>query len=83
MTGREILVHLEEPRDPAENLSREEKILGMVDEGRLPEVLRLWVNKECLVRGKAKSPKYGWYREELAREMGVKVIERETGGGVV
>jgi lipoate---protein ligase len=35
------------------------------------------------VKGKAKSPQYGWYHEALAREMGVRVIERATGGGVV
>jgi lipoate-protein ligase A len=83
MTEREILVHLDASRDPARNLAREEEIFEMVEGGKLPEVVRFWVNTECLVRGKAKSSKYGWYHEERAREMGVRVIERQSGGGVV
>ena len=83
MTEKEILIHFDTARDPAENLTREEEIFEMVEAGRLPELVRLWVNTECLVRGKAKSAKYGWYREALAREMGIRVVERATGGGVV
>ena len=83
MDEREILVHFDTSRDPSRNLSREREIFGMVEDGRLPEIVRFWVNTECLVRGKVRSAKYGWYNEELARKMGVRVIERDTGGGVV
>ena len=83
MAEREILVYFDATRDPAKNLSREEEIFEMVEGGRLPELVRFWVNAECLVRGKAKSEKYGWYDEGLARAMGINIIERGTGGGVV
>ena len=81
--GRELLVYFDRTRNPQENLSREEVIFGRVDGGSLPELLRFWVSDECLVRGKAKSVKYGWYDEGLAQKLGIMVIERETGGGVV
>ncbi len=83
LTAREMLVLLDSGRDPAANLTREAEIFEGVDEGRLPETLRFWVNSECLVRGKAKTPKYGWYDEEMARKLRVPVFERSTGGGVV
>ena len=83
MTERKILLYFDGTRDPAENLSREEELFEKVEQRALPELVRLWVNSECLVRGKAKSPKYGWYKEELAKRMGIRVFERETGGGVV
>lgn len=54
-----------------------------VESGELPELLRLWVNDECLVRGRVKSAKYGWYNESLASAKGIPVFERSTGGGVV
>ena len=69
--------------DPVTNLHRESEIFRAVDDGRLPECARFWVNSQCLVRGKARNPRYGWYNEELAKDMGVQVIERESGGGVV
>ncbi|MDG7016444.1 MAG: lipoate--protein ligase family protein [Nitrososphaerota archaeon] len=83
MAERELLVYFDETRDPVENLAREEELFERVDSGTLPELARFWVNSECLVRGKARSAKYGWYNEGLARKMGVPVIIRETGGGVV
>ncbi len=83
LTAREILVLRDSNRDPAANLARESELFEGVDEGRLPETLRFWVNSECLVRGKAKTPKYGWYDEEMARKLHVPVFERSTGGGVV
>ena len=70
-------------RDPVKNLMREEELFRQVEAGKLPELVRFWVDSECLVRGKAKNPRYGWYRETLAKKMGVRVIERSTGGGVV
>lgn len=70
-------------RDPAVNLKRETELFERVDRGTLPEVLRFWVNSECLVRGRAKTAKYGWYDERLAAALNVPVIERSTGGGVV
>jgi len=65
------------------NLKRESELFERFDRGGLPEHVRFWVNSECLVRGKAKSDKYGWYDEALAGKMKVPVIERSTGGGVV
>ncbi len=83
LTAREILILLDSGRNPAANLTREAEIFEGIDEGRLPETLRFWINSECLVRGKAKTPRYGWYDEEMARKLHVPVFERSTGGGVV
>ena len=69
--------------DPEVNLRREAEIFEQVDGGRLPEVVRFWVNSTCLVRGPARSPRYGWYDEGLAEKMGVPVFTRSSGGGVV
>lgn len=79
----ELLVYFDKTRNPVENLKREQELFGRVDGGNLPELVRFWVNSECLVRGKARNAKYGWYDEELAQKLGVQVVERETGGGVV
>jgi lipoate---protein ligase len=78
-----ILVLFSRSRDPARNLAREDELLRLAEEGEDAELLRFWINSECLVRGKARNPRYGWYDEALARSLGVKVIERTTGGGVV
>jgi len=78
-----IRVCVEEGRDPVRNLESEENLLRRVELGELPNLVRFWVDSECLVRGKARSAQYGWYQEALAKEMGVRVIERGTGGGVV
>ena len=83
LAGKEILVYFDQETDPVKNLAREEELFEKVDGGGLQELVRLWVNSECLVRGKAKSNNYGWYDEEAARRMQIPVIERETGGGVV
>lgn len=69
--------------DPAENLGREDALFARVDSGDLPELVRFWVNTECLVRGRVRHPRYGWYNEELAASLGVPVYVRSTGGGVV
>ncbi|MDG6983069.1 MAG: hypothetical protein JRN28_00720 [Nitrososphaerota archaeon] len=69
-------------RNPVKNLAREDELFGLAERVD-QELVRLWIDTECLVRGKAKSPRYGWYDERLARRWGVKVIERKTGGGVV
>lgn len=83
MPKRELLAYFDKTRDPHENLAREEEIFNWVEEESLPELVRLWVNSECLVRGKAKSAKYGWYNEVLAQELKIPVVLRGTGGGVV
>ena len=83
MKGRTLKVYVDRGRDPVENLKREEDLFHRVESGELPELLRFWTDSECLVRGRARSAQYGWYHEALAREMGVRVIERATGGGVV
>jgi len=78
-----VLFYSDDATDPATNLRREAEIFEDVDAGRLPEVVRLWVNSRCLVRGPAKARGYGWYDEKLADEMKIPVITRATGGGVV
>jgi len=83
LVERELLVHFDKTRDPASNLIRETELFAKVDAGVLPEVVRFWVNSECLVRGEARSAKYGWYREDVAVKMKVPVLTRSTGGGVV
>jgi lipoate-protein ligase A len=83
LAERQLLVHFDQTRDPAINLSREIQLFAKVDAGVLPEVVRFWVNSECLVRGEARSAKYGWYREDVAAKMKIPVLTRSTGGGVV
>jgi lipoate-protein ligase A len=80
---REMIVHVDKSRDPLVNLGRESELFERFDEGGLPESVRFWVNSECLVKGRAKTAKYGWYDEAMAAKMKVPVIERSTGGGVV
>jgi lipoate-protein ligase A len=79
----ELLVYFDKTRDPVRNLSREEELFRKVESRDLPELVRFWVNSECLVRGRVRNARYGWYDENLAREMGTKVVERSTGGGAV
>jgi lipoate-protein ligase A len=83
MSGRDLLVWRDPTRDPHKNADREEVLFQRVESGSLPEFVRFWVNSECLVRGRAKHAKYGWYDEILAKEMKIDVVERTTGGGVV
>ena len=83
MAEREILLHFDQTRDPALNLKREADLFGRVDSGALPELARFWVNSECLVRGEARSAKYGWFRKDVAERMKIPVLTRSTGGGVV
>lgn len=68
--------------DPQANLALEDALLLEVDAGA-HETLRLWVNDECLVRGPNRSSRSGWHREERAAELGVRILERTTGGGTV
>jgi lipoate-protein ligase A len=72
-----------ENTDPAANLALEQQLLREVDAGLRPETARLWVNDECLVRGPHRSSTSGWYHEERARELGLRVYTRSTGGGCV
>ena len=78
-----MLVYIDRTTDPVANLKREFELFEQVDSGKLPEVARFWVNSSCLVRGPARSPRYGWYNEKLAEQMGIPVITRSSGGGVV
>ncbi len=78
-----MLVRFDPGKDPAANLRRESEIFEGVERGDFQETLRFWVNSECLIRGRAKTPKYGWYDEEMAERLKVPVFERSTGGGVV
>jgi lipoate-protein ligase A len=70
-------------RDPVRNMGREDELFRRVESRELPELVRFWVDSECLVKGKARSAKYGWYHERLAEGMEIRVVERTTGGGVV
>jgi len=83
LVERELLVHFDPTRDPTSNLTREMELFAEVDGGVLPEVARFWVNSACLVRGEARSAKYGWYHEDIAANMKIPVLTRSTGGGVV
>jgi lipoate-protein ligase A len=83
LAERELLVYFDRTRDPASNLTRETELFAKVDSGVLPEVARFWVNSACLVRGEARSARYGWYHEDVAAKMKVPVLTRSTGGGVV
>ena len=83
LTDRELLVYFDRTRDPVTNLNRETELFAMVDGGVLPEIVRFWINSECLVRGEARSTKYGWYREDVAAKMKIPILTRTTGGGVV
>jgi len=79
----ELLVHFDQTRDPAANVAREAELFANVDSGVLPQLARFWVNSECLVRGEARSAKYGWYHEDIAAKMKIPILTRSTGGGVV
>jgi lipoate---protein ligase len=79
----EISVFFDRGHDPARNLAREDELFRSIQEKGSTEMLRFWVNSTCLVRGLRRSPKYGWYKGDVARELGVPVFERSTGGGVV
>ena len=83
METKELKVYFDKGKDPEANLRRETELFDSVDNGSLPECLRFWINSQCLVRGEARSPKYGWYDEAKAKELGILVIVRSTGGGVV
>ncbi|MEM3832745.1 MAG: biotin/lipoate A/B protein ligase family protein [Thermoprotei archaeon] len=80
--SRNIRFVISETRDPVANLLMEEIILEAVDKGCSIDTLRLWVNDRCLVMGRG-SKGYGWYNEDLATRMGIKIYRRITGGGVV
>jgi lipoate-protein ligase A len=81
--SRKLLVYVDKETEPTANVASENRIFGQVERLELPQVLRFWKNTECLIRGRARSQKYGWYNEELAAKLKVPVIERSTGGGVV
>jgi lipoate-protein ligase A len=83
LVGRGVRVYFDQGHDPVRNLAREEELFRRMEAGDLPEVVRFWVNSECLVKGRSRSARYGWYREEMAEKLGVRVVERATGGGVV
>jgi len=79
----EITLYFDKTREPAANIERETELFDLIDGRKHTECVRFWVDSPCLVRGKARSAKYGWYDEELAKELNIQVLERTTGGGVV
>jgi len=78
-----VILCIDPSSNPAQNLAREDEIFEEVEKGTLPEVVRLWTDGECLVKGRVRNARYGWYDERLAEKMGIHVFERSTGGGVV
>lgn len=80
---RELQVVVSGSRDPAVNLSLESYLFERVERGESSDTLLFYVDSPCLVRGRTKSPTYGWYNEELAQRLGISVYTRITGGGVV
>ncbi len=69
--------------DPLVNLALEDALLAEVEAGARDETLRLWVNDVCLVRGPHRTRQSGWHREDHATDLGVRILERSTGGGTV
>ena len=70
--------------DPHTNLILEDKILDYIARsGNSSTIIRFWRNSECLVAGPRRSRHYGWYREDVAEKMGIRVFTRSTAGGVV
>ncbi|MEM0322179.1 MAG: hypothetical protein QW613_07300 [Thermoprotei archaeon] len=80
---KELGVLISQTTDPAQNLSLEATLFQAVEQGIFEDTLVFYVNSSCLVRGRTKSPSYGWYNEELATRLGIRVYTRITGGGVV
>lgn len=81
---REALELLVTPgTDPLVNLALEDALLAEVEAGSRGDTLRLWVNEACLVRGPHRTSRSGWHRPERAAEVGVRILERSTGGGTV
>lgn len=78
-----MLVTFDSTTEPLENLRREAELFDRVEARDSAELLRFWIDSQCLVKGNARVAKYGWYHEELAKSLGVGVVERATGGGVV
>ncbi|HIQ30454.1 MAG TPA: lipoate--protein ligase family protein [Candidatus Caldiarchaeum subterraneum] len=79
-----IILDMVDFTNPALNLALEDEILEFIAKSSSPlSVVRFWRNSECLVAGPRKSRYYGWYREDMARKMNVKIFTRSTGGGVV
>ena len=74
---------LAEGTDPERNLALEDELLREVELGARPATFRLWVNEPCLVRGPNRARTNGWYHEDRARERGVRVLTRTSGGGCV
>lgn len=69
--------------DPLDNLALEDELLAQVEHGTRDETLRLWVSRECLVRGPHRSSRSGWHHTDRAAALGVPIHERSSGGGTV
>lgn len=84
LTEKRILILLTTSTLPEFNLALEDILLQGVEEKSLPRMLvRFWKNTDCLVTGQTRHISYGWYREDEASRLGVRVLKRSTGGGVV
>lgn len=80
--GKDIII-VENNTKPKLNLEKENNLFEEVEKGKYNSIIRIWINDECLVKGIHKHKNYGWYREDLAKKLGIPVYERKTGGGVV
>ncbi|MDG6951014.1 MAG: hypothetical protein JRN12_04110 [Nitrososphaerota archaeon] len=82
-SGKRVQLVHDSVTDPSLNMTREDGLFRLVESSANIEAVRFWTNSECLVRGKVRTARYGWYHEEVAEALGVTVVQRETGGGVV
>lgn len=83
LKDKRLIILLTSNNEPRFNLMLEDLILKKVGDMDGYNVFRFWVNSECLVVGRTRHPSYGWYREDLAEKMNIRVFKRSTGGGVV
>ena len=83
-TNITIVLTMVDFTDPHTNLLLEDFILDYIAKSNASiNVIRFWRNSECLVAGPRRSKHYGWYREDVAMKMGIRVFTRSTAGGVV
>jgi lipoate-protein ligase A len=72
-----------EPASPAMNLALDEELTLRVGAGERPPTLRIWSwTSSCIVLGRFQSVR-NEVQEENARELGVEIVRRISGGGAM